>query len=1675
MKFWNMKKGFLILIIIQLLTLSVVHAQKYGNEWINFAQKYYKLSTAEDGIYRVSYSELQASGFPVSTVDPRKIQLFHRGVEHAIHIEGQNDSRFDPNDYIEFYGKRNDGTLDEELYITPEAQPHKYYNIYSDTTAYFLTWSLSKTGKRIQPFKENNVQNLPAESYHFSEQIDVQTSNYSAGAYYPIGGSSTTHLTVFDRGEGWTGAWFKQGQSRDIIFTGLDNNVTSGPAPILKILLTGRNNLDHDITIEVGPDQNGLRLLKGVNFSHYSDTLIVENLQWADMASGSMLCRVNVVNNGRADRISVSYAKLTFPDALNQGMLVQKFYNIKPTNGNRSYFEIQNVPSGTKLFDITDETNLEDIGYNVNGSTINAVIKNGQIGKKLLLTSTRIQVPEIKQTSMRNIFPSTANYLMITHRSLRKPTKNFTDVPKAYADYRASAEGGGFDTLLLDMNQLYNMFSYGEKTSLAIYRFARFMAENGRPEYIFLMGKGLTPNYNFHRKDFNSQTYKDLIPTGGYPGNDIIFVAGLNGSTYEPGISIGRISANSPENLEAYFEKVKETESLPFNALWRKELVNLSGGRDLFQQQLFRRYVDGFKSVAEGIFLGGDVTTLSKKSTSPTELINIADEVNAGKLLVTFFGHSAPGSADIDIGYVSEPGFGYNNQGKYPMMIVNGCNAGDMFNTGYGFGEDWMVTPDKGAVGFIAHTESGLPSLLKRYTDIFYEVAFTDSLFLDRGIGDIEKEAGKRYLQRNSDNELNIAQVQQMVLHGDPSLALFGAKLADYEINANNVFTESIDGQPINAFTKLFRLGLIVRNFGSAVTDSLKITVNRKLSNGQNIQLDTLVFAPVLYKDTLYFNIKSAGIDGFGLNKFNISLDPLNDIKELDKINNQTTFEYFVSLGGTTNIYPSNLSLINETNINLVAQSLDLLRKDNTFLFELDTTNLFNSPYRKQMSLQGNGLAKWRVNLFENLPEKDTIVFYWRTKFSDTRPEELDIWNQSSFTFIKNGASGWGMAHFQQFDENDLKNIVANQQSRQWEFEKFETSISVKTFGSLHPDFDHENVELSINNIQYIFPTRLCTDNSMNLMAFDKVTTIPYLVLGNPFILDRKSCGRIPQAINNMLKREIEINLHMEQYIDAVSDGDYVLLFSIGNVTYQSWPASTLAKLGEFGINASDIQNIADGEPVIIIGKKGMDPGSATIIKADYSSPEPANEQEIILNQMISGQAVSGVISSPKIGPAANWSSFHQRISLSELTDIYAIDIYGIDASNNENLLFENIKSNEIDLRGVSISTNPYLRLELKVQDEEYLTPAQLEQWFVIYEGLPDGVLTYKQGQEIRGIEKNEGETHEAAFIFENVTDLAYKDSIKVEYSLFNQNDRKSYTDTIQVKPLNGGESVAFSFSLETLNKSGLNDFKVFANPYIQKEHNFNNNFINFSDYLAINKDNTNPILEVTIDGEFIMDGDIVAPSPLITLRLKDENSALLKEDTLGVNLYLNEKCDNCQSRRISFSSPYVNWTPATEDTDYTLEYQPQTLADGIYTLRAEASDASGNPSGTEPYSVNFEIVNESQITNFFPYPNPFSTRTQFVFTLTGSVIPDQIIIQIMTVSGTVVREITQDEIGPIKIGHNKTEYAWDGHDEYGDQLANGVYLYKVKIFNSGQEMKQRVTSADRAFKHGIGKMYLLR
>ncbi|MCK9321921.1 MAG: T9SS type A sorting domain-containing protein, partial [Bacteroidales bacterium] len=133
------------------------------------------------------------------------------------------------------------------------------------------------------------------------------------------------------------------------------------------------------------------------------------------------------------------------------------------------------------------------------------------------------------------------------------------------------------------------------------------------------------------------------------------------------------------------------------------------------------------------------------------------------------------------------------------------------------------------------------------------------------------------------------------------------------------------------------------------------------------------------------------------------------------------------------------------------------------------------------------------------------------------------------------------------------------------------------------------------------------------------------------------------------------------------------------------------------------------------------------------------------------------------------------------------------------------------------------------------------------------------------------------------------------------------------------------------------------------------------------------------------------------------------------------------------------------------------------------------NESGANDYVIDFEVITQSTITQLLNYPNPFSTSTRFVFELTGSEIPEELQIQIFTITGKLVKVIFIDELGTIHIGRNITDYAWDGKDMYGDQLANGVYFYQVKAKINGKNIDHRATEADKYFKKEIGKMYLMR
>ncbi len=249
--------SFLIL-VGALMTCSLHVSGQTGNEWIDYNRNYYKIPTGKDGIHRLTYNDLANAGIPVGSIDPSTIRIYHRGTEQSILVTGEGDHQLDPADYLEFYGQRNDGTLDTKLYNSASDQPHKYYNLFSDTTAYFLTFG-GGAGKRMPVVTEGRG-TLTTEPYYYDEKRQVNADLYTEGTSLF---SQQVAITPFDHAEGWSGSAVAGTTSRSYTLTGINRTNTSSEKPQLEVLLVGLTQVDHQAQVYAGASA---RLWKTVSF-----------------------------------------------------------------------------------------------------------------------------------------------------------------------------------------------------------------------------------------------------------------------------------------------------------------------------------------------------------------------------------------------------------------------------------------------------------------------------------------------------------------------------------------------------------------------------------------------------------------------------------------------------------------------------------------------------------------------------------------------------------------------------------------------------------------------------------------------------------------------------------------------------------------------------------------------------------------------------------------------------------------------------------------------------------------------------------------------------------------------------------------------------------------------------------------------------------------------------------------------------------------------------------------------------------------------------------------------------------------------------------------------------------------------------------------------------------------
>jgi flagellar hook assembly protein FlgD len=94
---------------------------------------------------------------------------------------------------------------------------------------------------------------------------------------------------------------------------------------------------------------------------------------------------------------------------------------------------------------------------------------------------------------------------------------------------------------------------------------------------------------------------------------------------------------------------------------------------------------------------------------------------------------------------------------------------------------------------------------------------------------------------------------------------------------------------------------------------------------------------------------------------------------------------------------------------------------------------------------------------------------------------------------------------------------------------------------------------------------------------------------------------------------------------------------------------------------------------------------------------------------------------------------------------------------------------------------------------------------------------------------------------------------------------------------------------------------------------------------------------------------------------------------------------------------------------------------------------------------IQFVVANSQDVTltNVLNYPNPFVNYTQFWFNHNKPYEPLEVQVQVMTITGKIVKTINQIITTE---GFLSREINWDGKDDFGDKIGKGVYIYKLTV-----------------------------
>ncbi len=764
---------------------------------------WFRFPINEDGIYKLTGSQLIAIGVPAST-NPNTIKIYSNGgfepafdplaftpddlLENAVFVNNVgNLNELDSDDYILFYGKGTTGWK----YHAPTKTFSHYINRFAAGNVYWLTFG-GATSKKMPETQSLNASN-------FFQPTSVLGKTFR----------EDEKVNILNSGMEWLGQQFSVNDSITYV-TSLPGLDTQRPISY-KIRLAARTHNNWSYFTAFDRQQIlGTVAIEGTYIGSYgapqAKFATLNQTVMPEIGDPRSVLKLKFRSDNPAGSGYLDWFEIFYWKNLNSQNDLFNFHTYDTTAVVK--YSIGGFSSNDiKVFDVSDFANVNIIAStSISQNTVSFQIQSqlgnpkefyavGQNGYKTPGNFVRMNNQNIHGAVTSG---DSIQFIIITH-------KEFKSAANRLKNHREKVGADRLKTLVVDVEELYNEFGGGLLSPIAIRNFLKY-AYNSIPgnslKYVLLFGDG---DFDYKRITTTGpnwippwETHESYVDINSFATEDRFAIFD---NRQRKAFAIGRLAVRSASEANVVVDKIIEYENNPPFDPWKMRITyvaddgpagrrsdgTLEDDRDFHTSHAedVARMTPNFMEKRKIYIVEYPTVVTLAGRRKPTANEAIVRQMNAGSLIVNFSGHGNPRLWTHEQVFVRETDFPLlNNKGRYFYLVAAACNFSEFDGIGDQSGGEILVNkPNSGAIGVLAATRAVYAYPNRELNLKLFEQTFKlDSYgnIIPSRLGDGIFRA-KQVLPRDDNHE-------KFFLLGDPSVRLALPKVQGSIDSINNQF-----------------------------------------------------------------------------------------------------------------------------------------------------------------------------------------------------------------------------------------------------------------------------------------------------------------------------------------------------------------------------------------------------------------------------------------------------------------------------------------------------------------------------------------------------------------------------------------------------------------------------------------------------------------------------------------------------------------------------------------------------------------------------------------------------------------------------------------------------------------------------------------------------------------------